>query len=69
MMQKFNLKLSADLPETGFSLDELVIETKKMFETEGMVGFLRPLLTLLDYLVYPQLLGIYMENVVSIVIM
>ncbi len=57
MKQKFNLKLSAELPDTGFSLDELVIETKKMFETEGMVGFLKPLLILLDYLIYPQLLG------------
>ena len=48
MQQKFALKLSANLPESGFSLDELVIETKKMFETEGMAGFLRVLLNLID---------------------
>jgi hypothetical protein len=35
MQQMFNLKLSANLPEIGFSLDELIIESKKMFETEG----------------------------------
>ena len=57
MKQNFSLKISANLPNTGFSLDELVIETKKMFETEGMVGFLRLLLTLLDYLVYLPFIG------------
>jgi len=30
----------ANLPNTGFSLDELVVETKRMFETEGMVEYL-----------------------------
>ncbi len=34
LQQKFALKLFANLPEEGFSLDELVIETKKLFETE-----------------------------------
>lgn len=57
MKQNFTLKLSTELPIEGFSLDELVIETKKMFETEGMVGFLRVLLTLLDYLLFPSELG------------
>lgn len=57
MKQNFTLKLATELPIDGFSLDELVIETKKMFETEGMVGFLRVLLTLLDYLLFPSELG------------
>jgi len=57
MHQKFTLKLSAQLPGEGFSLDELVIETKKLFETEGMVGFLRVVLILLDHIVYPSCLG------------
>ena len=30
LQQKFALKLFANLPEEGFSLDELVIETKKL---------------------------------------
>ncbi len=57
MKQKFNLKLMANLPNDGFSMDELVIETKKMFETEGMTGFLRVLLFLLDNVIYPSVIG------------
>lgn len=57
MHQKFALKLSANLPESGFSLDELVIESKRMFETEGIAGFLRVLLILLDQVLYPSALG------------
>ncbi len=63
MKQKFNLKLSSDLPEDGFSLDELVIETKKMFETEGMVGFLRVLLHLLDLLIHAPMIGVHESNI------
>ena len=62
MKQKFNLKLISDLPEGGFSLDELVIETKKMFDTEGNVGFLRVLLHLLDLLVHLPMLGTHKEK-------
>lgn len=37
MNYRFNLQCLSSLPlEEGFSLDELVIETKRMFETEGM---------------------------------
>jgi hypothetical protein len=57
MQQKFALKISANLPETGFSLDELVIESKKLFETEGIAGFLKALLVLLDAVLYPASLG------------
>ena len=62
MKQKFNLQLMANLPHDGFSLDELVIETKKMFETEGIPGFLRVLLFLLDHALYPSTLGAQKEN-------
>src|SRR5687767_11794810 len=57
MEQIFALNLKAKLPEEGFSLDELVIETKRIFESEGMPGFLRALLRLYDQLVYMPGLG------------
>jgi hypothetical protein len=57
MVQNFALNLSAKLPEDGFSLDELVIKTKELFEMQGMVGFLRVLLRLYDQLVYLPYLG------------
>jgi hypothetical protein len=60
--QKFSLGVEVNLPKDGFSLDELVIETKHVFEQEGMVGFLRVLLVLLDHLVYPSLLGKWRES-------
>ncbi len=56
---KFNFKLllKSTLPENGFSLDELVIATKTMFETDGMVGFLRVLIEILDQAMYLTFLG------------
>lgn len=36
------------LSENGFSLDELVIKTKKLFESKGMPGFVALLLSLVD---------------------
>lgn len=52
--QKFNLTLFANLPESGFSLDELVYKTKKMFEEDGQTGFLTVLLGLLDQIIFPS---------------
>lgn len=53
---KFNLGILSKLLEEGFSLSELVIATKNMFESEGAVGFLRVLLELLDQLIVPSML-------------
>ncbi len=61
--QNFSLKMGINLPKDGFSLDELVIETKRVFETEGMVGFLRVVMILLDHLIYPSLLGKWDKDV------
>jgi len=42
------LELSAVLAEDGFSLDELVVRTKLLFEHEGMAGFVSLVLELVD---------------------
>ena len=58
MNYKFSLRCISSLPlEDGFSLDELVIETKRMFETEGMAGLVGLIAELLDWIVYQSLLG------------
>ena len=63
MKQKFKLSLSACLPlNEGFSFDELVIETKRMFEEEGIAGFLKLVGSLLDMIVYPPLLGAWEKS-------
>ncbi len=53
----FKLLINSKLPENGFSLDELIIATKSMFDTEGVSGFLRVLLEILDQGLYLSLLG------------
>ena len=58
MQQKFTLSCFADLPlKEGFSLDELVIETRRMFDEEGMEGLVNVIVLLLDMIVHPPLLG------------
>jgi len=42
------LEIYGSLSEKEFSLDELVIKTKELFESEGMPGFVGMLLSLLD---------------------
>lgn len=56
--QKFNLRVLANLPiKEGFSLDELVIEVRRMFDTDGMPGLVNVIVQLLDLIVHPPLLG------------
>lgn len=56
--QKFNLKLLVNLPvNEGFSFDELITETRRVFEEEGMGGFVGVLVQLLDLMLIPSLLG------------
>lgn len=58
MNQKFNLSVLSSLPlKEGFSLDELVIEVRRMFETEGMSGLVNVIVQLLDLIIHPSLLG------------
>jgi len=44
------LEIVSAVSETGFSLDELVVKTKELFEREGMPGFVGLLLALVDEL-------------------
>lgn len=58
MQQKITLSCIASLPlKEGFSLDELVIETKRMFDEEGIAGVVNLIVMLLDFIVHPPLLG------------
>jgi hypothetical protein len=58
MKQNFNVTIFSSLPlKEGFSLDELVIEVRRMFEEEGMAGLINIIAMLLDLVVVPPLLG------------
>lgn len=48
MEKSIALKVTALLSEKGFSLDELVLKTKELFDREGMAGFVGLLLELVD---------------------
>ncbi len=48
MKKSIALELAAVLAEDGFSLDELVVKTKVLFERNGMAGFVSLLLELVD---------------------
>lgn len=48
MKKSIALELAAVLAEDGFSLDELVVKTKLLFEQEGMAGFVSLVLELVD---------------------
>lgn len=48
MQTSITLKASALLSEDGFSLDELLVRTKELFDREGIAGFVALLLDLVD---------------------
>jgi len=48
MNKSIAMELAAVLAEDGFSMDELVVKTKLLFEQEGMAGFVRVVLELVD---------------------
>ena len=48
MQSIITLEVLTAVSENGFSLDELVISTRKLFEQEGMPGLIGLLLRLLD---------------------
>jgi hypothetical protein len=48
MQSIITLDVSSAVSENGFSLDELVIATKTLFEQEGMAGFVGLILDLMD---------------------
>ena len=49
------MKISTCLPTNGFSLDELVIKTKELFEKNGMAGLVELLLSLMDDLLCSEI--------------
>lgn len=48
MQGSISVQVLASLSDNGFSLDELVLATKELFEREGLAGFVSFLLGLLD---------------------
>jgi hypothetical protein len=48
VQERLYIEVLSCLSEGGFSLDELVVKTKALFEKEGMAGFVSFLLRLLD---------------------
>lgn len=48
MQENIAIEVAARLAESEFSLDELVLRTKELFEKEGMAGLVGLLLSLLD---------------------
>ncbi len=45
------LEIVSAVSEAGFSLDELVVKTKELFEREGMSGFVGLVLSLVDEMI------------------
>jgi hypothetical protein len=43
-----SMEIVGSLSENGFSLDELVLKTKQLFEQQGMSGFVALMLSLMD---------------------
>ena len=48
MQQRIGLAVVAALADGGFSLDELVMQTREVFEREGLAGFVALLLSVVD---------------------
>jgi hypothetical protein len=57
MQHTIQLDMAACLAEDGFSLDEVVIKTRELFETEGMAGMIGLLLRLADELICRRRVG------------
>jgi len=57
MEHTIQLDVVASLAEDGFSLDELVIKTRELFEREGMAGLIGLILRLTDELICKRLVG------------
>ena len=51
LKQNFALNITTCLTGNPFSFDELITETRSLFEREGILGFLRVLIALVDSMV------------------
>jgi hypothetical protein len=58
MLEKnFSIKITACLSSLSFSFDELILEIKALFEKEGILGFLRVLIAMIDSFVVDHWIG------------
>jgi len=57
LIKKFSLNITACLSGLWFFFDELILETKILFEKEGVLGFLRVLIAMIDSFVVDQWIG------------
>jgi hypothetical protein len=57
MQPSLQIEVAACLAEDGFSLDELVIKIRELFETEGMAGLIGLILRLTDELICRRLVN------------
>ena len=63
MLEKnFALNLTASLSGKSFSFDELIVESKSLFEREGIPGFIRVLLAFIDDFVITYWYHQYRKN-------
>lgn len=57
LTKNFALNITACLSGLSFSFDELILETKSLFEKEGVLGFLRVLIAMIDSFVVEHWMG------------
>jgi hypothetical protein len=57
LTKNFALNITACLSGLSFSFDELILETKTLFEKEGVLGFLRVLIAMIDSFVVDHWIG------------
>jgi hypothetical protein len=55
--KNFALNITACLSGLSFSFDELILETKSLFEKEGVLGFLKVLIAMIDSFVISHWMG------------
>lgn len=55
--KNFALNITACLSGLSFSFDELILETKSLFENEGVLGFLKVLISMIDSFVISHWMG------------
>lgn len=54
LYENFALNISACLSGLSFPFDELILETKNLFKKEGVLGFLKVLISMVDTFVVSQ---------------
>jgi hypothetical protein len=57
LTKNFALNITACLSGLSFSFDELILETKSLFEKEGILRFLRVLIAVIDSFVADHWIG------------